>query len=282
MLKPRTMKTRYLLPTPFALAMFVVIAAFKLHPANVTPASDKLANYAQQGMYLEFNITGSGATGTVKTYSLDGNSRTETEMELAAMQGKKMTIVTVTKQDSPNVVYTLNESNKTYSATNSNNFAGAKPKTVDDYEITVLGNEKVNNYNCTHVKVLNKSTNKQTEMWTSTEVINYASLKTIRNKYIDGSDLFKALEAKGAAGFPVRVTSTDHDRPFQMDLVKAEKREIDNSLFSLDGYTRTASFNTGTNNGSPVYDQQKIDPLKNMTPAERQQYIQDLQKQVPH
>ena len=56
----------------------------------------------------------------------------------------------------------------------------------------------------------------------------------------------------------------------QLDLVKAEKKSLDGSLFSTNGYTKSA---TNSVSGMPVIDAQAI---QKMTPEERQKYIEDM------
>jgi len=230
-----------------------------------------------QGAYIEYKMTSekNNISGTVKTYSLDGNSRTEIALQMPSMPGGGINVITIIKKDAPDTVYMLNEKNKSFSAT-----ANTKDKANDDeeYEITILGKEKVNGYNSTHIKVHYKKANKDGEMWTSKEVADYAFYSNVKNKYLDGNKLYAALTAKGVEGFPVRINVNEGNRGnVQLDLVKVEKQKVDPSIFSVDGYTRTAGVNPEDMKAK----------MQNMTPEERQKYIdqlkqQYLQQQQPH
>ena len=227
---------------------------------------------AGQGVYLEYQISATGKTGmsgTIKTYALDGNSRSE----MAIQVGAGITMVTLFKKDVPDTMYLLNEKNKTYSAS-STHPKGTASKADEDYEITVIGKEKVNNYNATHIKILYKKTNKTVEMWMSKDFPNYAEYKGVKSQYVEGDKFYKALEAKGADGMPVRIVANEERGAMQMDLVKAEKATVDATMFSLSGYTHSA------NAGPAGIDRKEImKNIQNMTPEERQKYAEELKKQ---
>ena len=101
----------------------------------------------------------------------------------------------------------------------------------------------------------------------------------MKNKYLGGAKFFNALKDKGVEGFVVRMlVKGNRGDQIQMDLVKAEKRNIDESLFSLSGYTKTAGYAPG----SGGMDREQI---QKMTPEERQKYIEEMKgkyKQQPH
>ncbi len=85
------------------------------------------------------------------------------------------------------------------------------------------------------------------------------------------------MQAKGIEGFPVKMLMNRRGRAqegfMEMNLVKAEKIDIPESRFSLDGYTRRE--------GSPFMPG-GMDPekMKNMSPEERMKFIQEMQKQM--
>jgi hypothetical protein len=220
----------------------------------------------QQGIYAEYKMTSDKGNGLMKMYFFDGNSRTETNIEIPGMPGNGTMMIMITKKDSSDIIYIVNESSKTYTEMNSKAIKAEVVK--DEIEITVLGKEKVNNYNCTHVKISDKSKNVEMEMWNSKEVIDNSFLKDINNQYLANSNYVKELETKSADGFLVRLLNGK----MQMDLVKAEKRDIDLSMFSLEGYTKTEAPN--------LFDTNKMmQDIQKMTPEEREQYLDKLKEQ---
>ena len=184
----------------------------------------------------------------------------------------------VFRQDAPGKAYTISEKDKTYSETEISNTPGNENK--EDYEITLIGKELVNGYSCTHATALNKKTKRTSEVWLSKDVKGYAEYTSLRNTYLGGSKFFEALKEKGAEGFVVRSVMVDgKGENMQMDLVKAEKKDIDETMFSLDGYTRKAV--AGMPGGMLP---QTAEQIQKMTPGERQKYMEDMKAKYgqPH
>ena len=208
--------------------------------------------------------------GNMKVYSQDGNSRSE--LNIATPMGP-MAVTTITLKSSPNKAYMLNDKDKTYSEIDLGKSDQWQDPKQEDYEVTVLGKETVNGFKSTHVLVKNKNRNTQEEMWTSTDVVDYTSFINAKTKFTGRENLNKLLIAKGAPGFPVRIKTNEHGNDVQIDFVKAEKRTNPANMFSMDGYKKTEG---GVLGGDRKEMMQKI---QNMTPEERQKFLQDMQKQ---
>jgi len=251
-------------------------------------------SFAKEGIYMEFKMTSKSFNGSIKSYSSGGDNLTESNM-VGNYNGTSVSrdITSLKLQTDPDNVYTLNEQDKTYSVTNVSRVPDRNEDA--DYEITVLGKENVNHYNTTHVKLVNRKTQHEMEMWLTKDIPQYEHYTAVKNKYT-GSNLYRQLKDKGAEGLAVRITmNEERTGPTQLDLVKAEERNIDPSMFSLGGYTRSgpaapAPMPAGVNvnvNPTPAgvnvnvnIDAQK---LQNMTPEEKQKYIEQLKQQyAPH
>jgi hypothetical protein len=227
-----------------------------------------------QGYYFEFKMTSDKANGNVKTWSQNGNSRSEVSMNIGDPDYAPMTnhvVVALTLKDNPNMVYMLDVDKKNYSEMDVSKRPDAKDA-PDDYEVTVLGKEKVNGYNATHVKVKNKKTNQEQELWTTTEIPHFSEFEKVKSKYTGSENMTKALAAKGAEGFPVRIVVNEAMGSAKLDLVTAELRTNPSNLFSLAGYTKSA--------GAGGMDRQQLmQQLQNMTPEQRQQFIEQMRQQ---
>ncbi len=230
-----------------------------------------------QGTYIEMKLSSNGNasfSGTFKMYAQNGNSRTEMKMIIPQLPGGGMNL-TMLKLSTDNAnVFMLNEKEKTYTEFSAADDEEYKDYPQNEYDVTVLGKEKVNGYNATHVIVKVKGRNFEQEMWTSTEIANYNNLTAVKSKYWGKDNLNKALSAKGAAGFPVRILVEENRQKIQMDLVKAEARSNPASMFSLSGYTKTK----GMELPGGVQMQELMDQLKNATPEEREEMMRQLQK----
>lgn len=227
-----------------------------------------------QGTYLEFKISSAdGVGGAMKTYTQDGNIRTEMNIEMPQMPGGGMKRTAIVLKNDPKTSYLLNDERKTYTV---NTVGSHEPSMADqtDYEVTVVGKEKVNGYDATHVKVKAKGSQMEEDLWTSPGVLYYDKYKASLTKYTSAT-MYKALAAKGADGFPVRIVAGEHGHNMQMDLVKAEMKSNPASLFSLDGYTKTEGGYAGAVREGA---QNALEYMKNMTPEQRQQWIDSLRR----
>ena len=234
------------------------------------------------GSYIEYSITSekNPSPGNMKMYYQDGNSRSEIKMAMpAAAGGVEMSFVMISLKEAPLKSYLLNTKSKTYTESEIKESKTEEAEAIQ-YEITVVGKEKVNGYNCIHSIVKRKNTTSQQEMWTITEIKDFEKYKSINNQYTN-KGMYKALRDKGAEGFPVRMKTMERSTNMIIDLIKAESRENPASLFSLDGYTKSTAPAGGMM--SPEQMKEMREKIQNMTPEERQKYMDEMKKQSqPH
>ncbi|MFN8288578.1 MAG: DUF4412 domain-containing protein [Chitinophagales bacterium] len=233
-----------------------------------------------QGYYMEMKMSGNdGEMGTMKIYSQDGNSRSEMQMSSAKVPAGFGAMAILSLKSEPSKIYMLNEKEKTYSEMDVSNKEEYRDGDKSEYEVTVIGKEKVNGYNCTHVKIKQKGSKHDMDWWTTTEMANYAEFSKVKSQYTGKSNLYSALEAKGAVGFPVRIKTEDHGQMVQIDLITAEKRNNPSTMFSLSGYKKSEG--PAMPGAGMGIDYSKI---QQMTPEERQKWIEQMKNQysTPH
>lgn len=238
-----------------------------------------LTSVAQNGVVIEYKLsagdTKGSVTGNTKTYSQDGNSRSEMLMNVQGLPMGAFNTVTLTQKDKPNTIITLNAGNKTYTEMSYEDAQPAERKSSEPFEVTVVGKETVNGYNCTHVIAKFKNSGKvRNEWWTSKDVPGFSGFSGVKgSKYLDDDSFFSKMAEKGADGFPVRMKMSESGAGiFQMDLVKAEKKNLENSLFEIPvGYTKAAGIDLSN---MP----KNMQDMKNMSPEEQQKMLQDLMK----
>ncbi len=236
-------------------------------------------SFAQNGVFIEYKISaGDGKQsmiGNNKTYTLNGNSRHEMNLSVPGLPVGAMNTITLTLKDKPNTIIKLNPSNKTYTEMTFEDEEPEYKKNNEPFEVTVVGKETVNGYSSTHVIAKFKNSGKtRNEWWTSNDVAGFPGFKGMKgSKYMDDDNFFSKLAEKGADGFPVRMKMSETGAgAFQMDLVKAEKKNLESSLFEIPaGYTKGSTINM---NNMP----KSMEEMKNMTPEEQQKMIQDLMK----
>jgi hypothetical protein len=208
-----------------------------------------------QDVYLEYKLSGT-VNGTSRVYTSAAGFRAEVAMQLPNVGSVKT--ATILPAAKPGTLITLNEQAKTYT---ESSLKGTAEKL--NYDVKVVGNEKVGGYPCVHATV---SVNGRPAMnvWTSKDLPGYESMFNLAKA--SGSfgteALYRQLEAKGAGGMMVRMVTGS----VNTELVKAERRSNPASLFAVPaGYTKS-SFDPAS--------------MKNMPPAERQKAVRELMKQA--
>ncbi len=109
----------------------------------------------------------------------------------------------------------------------------------ETYEVTKLGNESIQGYNCTHVKL--KSTlgrgmfksSSTMELWTSESVPGYSFIKKVMTNQNIRPQMLQALEKNNCGGYIVKMVSSDKEYSMEMQLIKAEPETFPASLFKI-------------------------------------------------
>ncbi|MDZ4846139.1 MAG: DUF4412 domain-containing protein [Chitinophagales bacterium] len=229
-----------------------------------------------QGYYIEMKLTSDkqSFSGNMKLYFQDNNSRGDIAMNIPEL-GTAMNFSTLSLASNPGTIYMLDEQKRTYTEIKTDADESYKDYPQSEYEVTVLGKETVNGYNATHVNVKRKSSKTSEDMWMTTDIVDYADYAKIKSKYTGKDNLNKALEAKGAAGFPVRIKTVEQGMTMQIDVVKAEKKTNPASSFTLDGYKKAVAA-TSMPAGLDVNELMKN--MQNMTPEQMEQFQKQMEE----
>ena len=235
---------------------------------------------AQAGHYIEFKMKSEAVSGLLKSWNQDGNNRSQMMMDLP-IDGSLLppgipnprNMVLLSLKSQPGKIFLLNEMAKTYSeGPASRNFDN---KGEDEkYEITIVGKETVNGYNCTHLKSIRKDAGQTVAMewWVSQDVKGYKELFDVRTRQFSTEGLYKSMKEKNVEGFPVKIrVLSGNKNQMEMELVKVEQLDIPESMFSLEGLTK-AELNPLMQGGMDM------EKLKNMSPEDRQKFFQEMKK----
>lgn len=218
---------------------------------------------AQNGAEVSMKMTMKQGTGNLKVYFREGSVRNETSFTTPQMTFNMITLVKAGNKD---IVYKLDPDSKTYSEIKPGN-----GKSDEKCTAKVMGNETVMGYACKHV-MITKQDGTTSEWWTSKDVLDYEKYShAFDNERSNRGAADKALKEAGAEGFPVKMIEHGKDGDVTMELVKAEKKNLDASLFEIPaGYTKSGSVSPG----------QQVNPadLQKMTPEERAKYIEEMKK----
>lgn len=231
--------------------LFLTNLLFLSFFANTTFAGD---------IYAEYKMTGVGLKPiTTKMYGKNGDLRTEANIDFA---GQKMTTTTLMLKSKPNVTLVFNSMSKTYTETKT-----ASGAAVKNFDIKVIGAEKVGNYNCTHVKM--SSNGQSWDMWYTNDLpaINFP---------LSGQDaaatqkMIAQLKSKGISGMPVKITFAKPGSTtgaVTMLLSKFEQKNLDASLFTIPA---------GYKKNSANFDAEK---MKTMTSQQKKEMIMKMMKE---
>jgi hypothetical protein len=117
---------------------------------------------------------------------------------------------------------------------------------IETYEVTKMGNETVNGYNCTHAKL--KSTTGEgmfkssstMDIWTSEDVPGYALMRKIMLDQNVKPQMMQALEQNNCGGYIVKMMSSAKEAMVEMELIKALNKSFPASLFEIpEGYSES-------------------------------------------
>lgn len=219
------------------------------------------ANTAFAGdIYAEYKMTGIGKNAIItKMYSKNGDLRTEADID---MGGQKMTTTSLMLKSKPNITLVFNSMNKTY--TEIKNTAATS---IKDFDIKVIGTEKVGNYNCTHVKM--SSNGQSWDMW-YTKDLPSISFPISGQNAASTQKMIAQLKSKGITGMPVKMSFVKPGAKaagMTMLLTKFEQKSLNASLFTIPA---------GYKKNSVSFDAEK---MKTMTPQQKKEMIMKMMKE---
>ncbi len=255
--------------------------------------------FAQFEGILEMKMTtagqdAEGGGGTMLAAVSKAGTRCEMNMQ---MGGMTMKTVTLQKADEPDVLYRVDDANKTYTEID---FAkvrelASRRQQPSQYTVEKLGQETLLGYKTQHVLVKEKTSGDADgltmEMWTAKDLLEYATLSKMQMRLGKGSGdeaLVKALKDAGADGVPLKsITTTPAGPKVIMEVVKVDKKSLPASTFEIPaGYTKSEGGMMGMMGGmsGPQADEAKKrmnEALKNMTPEQREMVEKMMKQRQP-
>ncbi len=246
--------------------------------------------FAQFEGVLEMKMTmapkdGPGGSGMMKVAVAKAGARSEMNMQMEQMS---MKMVMLFKTDSPDLMYRINDGNKSYTVVDLAKMREMAPPSQTEEKFTVqkLGQEEILGYKTEHVLVTGNNT--KTELWTAKDFLDYGTFSKLQarpGRAGSSESLNKALKEAGADGMPLKsVATTEDGGKVTMEVVKAEKQSLLASTFEIPaGYTKSAGGMMDMMGGmsGPQVDEAKKkmeEALKNMPPEQRQM-LEKMMKQ---
>lgn len=235
-----------------------------------------IVSLAQNGMEITFKLTSSrGANGNFIIKNNDLGSKVNMNMVIPQMPSGGMQMMTLMKTSQPDIIYTINESNKTYSETEKSKAENIEDK--EDYQVKVVGDEKVNGYNCVHAIVTHGK--EKEDVWNTKDIVEFTKYNDAfnSNNKISSSKRQQALKNAGCDGFLVKMVRKGNaqEGDFTFELVGLLKKDFLKSEFEIPtGYKKVE---TGSAAGMPAGIKTPEEIMK-MSPEERDKYIKEMQE----
>jgi hypothetical protein len=237
---------------------------------------------AQNGAAIEYKITSSkGAGGTMKVNYSEFGNLSEFNMSAPSMPGGGMKNKSLSMKSNPDVIYMINDQNKTYSEMKK----GQGQQGGEDnrtYTVKKIGTETVAGYKCTHAIV--NDGKESHDIWTTKDIADYSKYAEAldNGRKMGSSKEQKALKDAGCEGFPAKVShKNEREGEFTMELVKIEKKNFSKSDFELPaGYSKSAGPGAGGPAGAAGMPGMKTqEEIMKMTPEERAKWAEEMKKQ---
>jgi hypothetical protein len=234
---------------------------------------------------VDMKMTMREGSGTGKAFISKAASRSEIDIRAPKMEGAGrpagFKMVMIQKLAQPNVVYSINDEQKTYAVIDTKKMREGLPKDKEPkYAVKRIGSDSVSGYGCEKVLITNdKAPTQETEACIAKDILGSSAWYQAMSRNQDGSaSMFKAMKDAGVEGFPVRMVMREKGKSepnATMEIVKVEKRALPASLFEIPpGYSETSMMGTMM---TPESAKQMEEMMKKLTPEQRKQ-IEEMMK----
>jgi hypothetical protein len=221
-----------------------------------------------------------GMNGKMTFFISNQGFRMETESQTPMGE---MKMIILNKSANPDLIYHLNEKNKTYSETDTSKYKDMPTKGPgeEDYNIQKLGEEKILGYKTQHVMVTRKNVTQ--EMWVTKEITPPAGYAKIQREGHRLPGLYKALKDAGVDGFALKtIMKGEKDRSMNMEVTKVDKKSLSDSIFEIpSGYKKSEGPAFMGGMSGPQVDnarKQMEESMKKMSPEQRKMMEKMMQK----
>jgi len=244
--------------------------------------------FAQFEGEITMKMTMREGAGTGKNYISKAGVRSELDI-----QGNKMPMkmTTLMRTATPDVVYLINDAQKSYTEIDTKKTREQLEKTRGKKEpwiVKKLGKESVNGYSSEHVLITRGDDKSEMEWWTSKDIagLSYESMRGLMRRNADNDEgIMKALKDAGAEGFTVKMITREKGNPnpvMTMEMTKVEKRSVPAALFEIPaGYKKAEGMMGTVGVASPEVQEQMRKAMEKMTPEQRKQMEEMMQRQQP-
>ncbi len=252
--------------------------------------SEKPAKLLSDGLFkkkfegiLHMQISSPEGSQNGKLYISKHGTRFEMDLANPETGEVMMEIVTFTPADEPNLLYTLNETAKTYSVMDmdkiNEELSDMMPEEEDEeFTVKKLGTETLLGFKCNHVLVTDR--HGETELWLTKDLLSaadFARLSPGKEKGRKGPAAFDLrLKKAGLDGFPLKTWEKESNTT--MEFTEIERKNLGKSLFEVPGgYTKKE---TALQMMAPQISDEQMQQLKNMREGMSEKDMKEMEEMM--
>ncbi len=246
------------------------------------PLTDGLFRKSFEGI-LHMQISGPEGSQKGKLYISKDGTRFEINITDPSSEAVLMNLVTFTPADEPDMLYTLNAKEKTYTVINMTELMEdldslVKKEEEKDFKVEKLGTETLLGYKCSHVRITDE--NGETEMWLTKDLISAADFARLQPGRKKGTASFDIrLKKAGLDGFPLKTFDKASETTFEF--TEIERKKLGKSYFSVPaGYTKKESALQMMVPQISDEDMQQLEKMKEMMNEENMKEMEDIMKNM--
>jgi hypothetical protein len=225
---------------------------------------------------LSFEFSGS-TNGQAEMTLGKAGSRVEVQMQTPKGQGGPKRMTLLTRTDTPNKAFMLDDARKTYLELDLQAMRQQQPK-EPTYEVKKIGPELVNGFDTTHVSVTASDGNLH-ELWLTKALGEVQDFKLPESPGSTGEALRKAMAQVGAEGFPVKHVQRlkKAGSTMSMELKKSKAHPVPSGTFEIPkGYTAGSSISGSTVPQDPKRMEMLKKAMEQMPPEQRKELEEQL------
>ncbi len=246
------------------------------------PLTDGLFKKSFEGI-MHMQISGPEGSQKGKLYISKKGTRFEINIIDPESEAVLMHLITFTTVDQPDMLYTLNEKEKTYTVINMAELMEdldslVKKEEEKDFKVEKLGTETLLGYKCTHVRITDE--NGETELWLTKDLISAADFARLQPGRKKGTASFDIrLKKAGLDGFPLKTLEKKSGTT--VEFTEIDRKNLDMSWFSVpSGYTKKESALQMMVPQISDKDMQQLENMKEMMNEENMKEMEEMMKNM--
>ncbi|MEO7425441.1 MAG: DUF4412 domain-containing protein [Fibrobacteria bacterium] len=218
----------------FSSLLFLLSIACGADKAAASGATAAVTAGAAFEGVIDLNVAMEAGSGDLRLFTAGERAKLEMKLLVNPLPAPiELGVLLDPKQ--PDVLFLVNDNLRTYSSIDVTPKAtAADDPSLGKYALKVLGKEKRLGYPCTHVTLTRK--NELVDAWITQDFPEvYAVLKKLQaaNPQFGQAEAFRALEAAGQAGLPMRCIVVRDGQRVTTEVRKIERKKVPAAVFAV-------------------------------------------------